>query len=203
MKYYIQNQQLYKVRTALGEGYDLSQTNSLEDFQAGKIITLTPEQIEFYKANRNATTQEIWDCALTAIEVPEPTLEQVKAEKIRQLLAYDRSPAVNSFTLFGNEMWLDRNTRMSLMQTALILEQAGETKTTLWTEGDNQMPIEVSLLELQYILSILEIYAKKCYDVTAQHKYNIQHMDNKEDILAYDHTANYPDRIIINTPNNE
>jgi len=29
MKYYIQNNQLYKVRTALGEGYDLSETNSL------------------------------------------------------------------------------------------------------------------------------------------------------------------------------
>ena len=197
MKYYIQNQQLYKVRTALGEGYDLSETNSLEDFQAGKIVELNTEQIEFYKANKSATTQEIWDCALTVIEVPEPTLEQVKAEKIRQLLAYDHSPAVNSFTLFGNEMWLDRNTRVSLMQTALILEQSGQTETTLWTEGDSPQSIPVSISDLKMALAGLEIYAKQCYDTTAQHKQNIAALETIEEVQQYDDTVNYPQKLSL------
>ena len=197
MKYYIQNQQLYKVRTALGEGYDLSETNSLEDFQAGKIVELTPEQIEFYKANRNATTQEIFDCALTVVETPEPTLEQVKAEKIRQLLAYDRSPAVNSFTLYGNEMWLDRNTRMSLMQTALILEQAGETTITLWSEGPQRISFEVEISALKQFLATLEIYAKKCYDTTAQNEVNILALSSIEEVFSYDFEIYYPQKLSL------
>ena len=197
MKYYIQNEQLYKVSTALGEGYDLSKTGSIEDFRAGKIIELTPEQIEFYKANRNATTQEIWDCALTAIEVPEPTLGQVKFRKLHELISHDHSSEVNSFTLFGNEMWLDRNTRMSLMQTALILEQAGETKTTLWTEGSNPQSIPVSIADLKMALAGLEIYAKHCYDTTAQHKQNIAALETIEEVQQYDYTVNYPQKLSL------
>ena len=197
MKYYIQNQQLYKVRTALGEGYDLSETNSLEDFQVGKIITLNAEQIEFYKANRNATTQEIFDCALAIIEVRELTLEQVKFQKVHKLISHDRSSEVNSFTLFGNVMWLHRDTRMSLMQTALILEQSGQTETTLWTEGDNPEPITVSISDLKMALAGLEIYAKQCYDTTAQHKRNIASLETIEEVQQYDFTANYPQKLIL------
>ena len=203
MRRYIFKNEIWSVDGALGEGYDLSETNSLEDFLSGKIIELNEEQILFMEQNPSASTMEIYNCAMTALEPYVPTLEEIRQEKISLIVSYDSSQAVNSFELFGQTMWLDRNTRMALMQTAKILDSSGEESTTLWTDGANPMPIEVSLLELQNILSILEIYAKKCYDVTAQHKYNIQHMDNKEDILAYDHTANYPDRIIINTPNNE
>lgn len=197
MKYYTQNSQLYKVRTALGEGYDLSETNSLEDFQAGKIITLNAEQIEFYKANRNATTQEIFDCALTVIEVSELTLKEVKFRKLHELISHDHSTEVNSFTLFGNVMWLDRNSRVSLMQTALILEQAGQTETTLWTEDDNPEPIAVSISDLKMALAGLEIYAKQCYDTTAQHKRNIASLETIEEVQQYDYTANYPQKLIL------
>ena len=192
MKYYIQNNQLYKVRTALGEGYDLSETNSLEDFQAGKIITLSTEQIEFYKANRNATAKEIFDCELTVVEVPELTLEQVKFQKLHELISYDCSTEVNSFTLFGNVMWLHRDTRMSLMQTAVILEQAGHTETTLWTEGSNPQSIPVTIAALKQFLSALEIYAKQCYDITAQHKRNIFALESAQQVQEYNFVTGYP-----------
>lgn len=203
MKYYIQNNQLYKVRTALGEGYDLSETNSLVDFQAGKIITLNAEQIEFYKANRNATTQEIFDCALAVIEVPEPTLEQVKAMKIIEISAYDMSSEINSFIVNSLTMWIDRNTRSSLMSTIAAYKSQGKESITLWTEGNNPLSITMPVDTLETLLLSLEIYAKECYDITAMHKHVVSNLETITKIRGYDYTSGYPEKLNIITNEQE
>jgi hypothetical protein len=190
MKYYIQRNDIYSVDDALTEGYDLSRTGSIEDFQAGKIIELNDAQIDFYNAYPAASTIEIFNCSLR--EQPEPSLEAIKAEKIAQLKIYDSSHEVNSFTINGVRMWLDRNMRVSLMQTATILEQAGETTITLWSEGPTRVSFEVQIHALKQFLAALEIYAKKCYDTTAQHEMSISAIETAEEVLEYDFKKYYP-----------
>jgi len=103
MKYYIQKSNIYNIDgEALGEGYDLSSTKTLDEFQAGKVIELNNEQTEFMLLNPSATTIEIFNCKLN--EQPEPTLEQIKAEKIAKLVLFDSSPTVNSFILFNQKL---------------------------------------------------------------------------------------------------
>ena len=196
MKHYIQNSDIYTIDgEALGDGYELSATKTLDDFQAGKVIELNNEQTEFMLLYPSASTIEIFNCKLN--EQPEPTLEQIKAEKIAQVIAFDSSPAVNSFTLYGNTMWLDRNARVSLMQTATILESTGQTTMKLWTEGSNPISIDVEIAALRQFLGALEIYAKHCYDTTAQHKQNIAALETIEEVQQYDYTVNYPEKLSL------
>lgn len=194
MKYYIQKSNIYNIDgEALGEGYDLSSTKTLDEFQAGKVIELNNEQTEFMLLYPSASTIEIFNCKLN--EQSEPTLEQIKAEKIAKLVLFDSSPTVNSFIIYDKKMWLERSTRVSLMQTATILEQAGQTETTLWTEGNNPQSIPVTISNLKQFLGELEIYAKACYDTTAQHKQNINQLNSIQEIENYDFKRNYPSYI--------
>ncbi|MDP3399114.1 MAG: DUF4376 domain-containing protein [Bacteroidales bacterium] len=197
MKYYIQNNDIYSVDEALTEGYDLSKTGSIEDLQSGKIIELNEAQIDFYNAYPAASTIEIFNCRLR--EQPEPSLEQIKAEKIAQLKIFDSSHEVNSFTINGVRMWLDRNMRVSLMQTATILEQAGETTITLWSEGPQRVSFEVQIHALKQFLAALEIYAKKCYDTTANHEQTINSLLNSNEVSSYNFKVLYPIKLNFNT----
>ncbi|PKO97085.1 MAG: hypothetical protein CVU12_02110 [Bacteroidetes bacterium HGW-Bacteroidetes-7] len=190
MKYYIQRNDIYSVDEALTEGYDLSKTGCLEDFRAGKIIELNEAQIAFYNAYPGASTIEIFNCSLR--EQPELTLEAIKAEKIAQLKIYDSSHEVNSFMINGVRMWLDRNMRVSLMQTATILEASGETFITLWSEGPQRVSFEVQIPALKQFLAALEIYAKKCYDTTARHEADIWALETAEEVFEYDFKKYYP-----------
>ena len=195
MKYYIQRNDKYSVDEALTEGYDLSKTGSIEDFQSGKIIELNEAQIAFYNAYPAASTIEIFNCSLR--EQPEPTLDAIKAEKIAQLKIYDSSHEVNSFMINGVRMWLDRNTRVSLMQTATILEASGETSITLWSEGPQRVSFEVQIPALKQFLAALEIYAKKCYDTTAQHEMSISAIETAEEVHSYSFKRLYPLKLSI------
>ena len=56
------------------------------------------------------------------------------------------------------------------------------------------------LMNLQYKVQDieLEVYAGKCFTTTAQHLQNIKQLDTIEDLLKYDYTAKYPNKIILN-----
>ena len=45
------------------------------------------------------------------------------------------------------------------------------------------------------MLSSLELYALNCYNVTAKHKVAIEGLTNIEDIINYDYTVGYPDKL--------
>ena len=63
----------------------------------------------FMKPIRQRSAKEILECEL--IPPYEPTLEGVKSAKVNEIAVYDGSDAVNSFTLGGKRMWLDKDTR--------------------------------------------------------------------------------------------
>ena len=124
--------------------------------------------------------------------VPERTLEVAKSEKIAQLTAYDTSEAVNSFTLGNATMWISRDDRISLMNSTTILQNAGETSTTLWYGGQKYtLPCATLIL----MLSALEVYALQCYDVTEEHKAAVNALTTIEEVDAYDYTTDYPQHL--------
>ena len=124
--------------------------------------------------------------------VTERTLEVAKAEKIAQIVAYDTSEAVNSFTLGNATMWISRDDRISLMNSTTILKNAGETTTTLWYGGQKYtLPCDT----LIQMLSALEVYALQCYDVTEEHKAAVNALTTIEEVDAYDYTTGYPEHL--------
>ena len=119
-------------------------------------------------------------------------LEAAKTEVEAAITAYDSSSAVNSFLLNGMEVWLDKATRVGLMNSTAIAKNMGQEKTSLWL-GSYQL--EVDCDKAIQLLSALEMYALECFNVTAAHKKAVSELDNIEAVLTYDYKSGYPEKL--------
>lgn len=116
-------------------------------------------------------------------------LEEAKAEKIAEITAYDTSDKVNGFMLNGLLVWLDKATRVGLMNSTTIAKAAGQKTTTLWLGG---IKLVVDCDKAIQLLSALEMYALECFNVTASHKQAVSELTTIEEVEAYDYKAGYP-----------
>ena len=66
------------------------------------------------------------------LEEPLTELEKAKKAKIREIDKYDTSVEVNSFFLNGLQVWLNKDTRVGLMNSLTIEKNAGKEDSTLW-----------------------------------------------------------------------
>ena len=119
-------------------------------------------------------------------------LKQAKVEKIAEITAYDTSDKVNGFVLNGLLVWLDKATRVGLMNSTTIAKAAGQQTTTLWL-GD--VKLEVDCDKAIQLLSALEMYALKCFNVTAAHKAAVTDLKTIKEVEAFDVTADYPKQL--------
>lgn len=109
---------------------------------------------------------------------------------LAQLNLYDHSEDVNSFVYKGNKYWLDKQQR-SCMKT--VAESGLEEIEIVFGDISVTLPSE---FVRQFILA-LEAYAYKCYVITAKHQHAIKSLENLEDILNYDYTMGYPEKIVL------
>lgn len=119
-------------------------------------------------------------------------LEQAKADKIAEITGYDTSDKVNGFILNGLLEWLDKATRVGLMNSTTIAKAAGQKTTTLWLEG---MKLVVDCDKAIQLLSALEMYALECFNVTAAHKAAVAELKTIKEVEAFDVTADYPKQL--------
>ena len=119
-------------------------------------------------------------------------LSAAKTTMLAEITAYDSSVAVNSFLLNGMEVWLDKATRVGLMNSTTIAKSMGQEKTTLWL-GSYQLEVECD--KAIQLLSALEMYALECFNVTAAHKKAVSELDNIDGVLTYDYKSGYPDKL--------
>ena len=117
------------------------------------------------------------------------TLEKAKKEKLEAILAYDTSSDVNGFMLNGNKVWLDKETRVGLMNSTTIAKSVGQKTTTLWL---GNMKLVVDCDKAIQLLSALEMYALDCFNVTASHKQAVSELTTIEEVEAYDYKVGYP-----------
>ncbi|WP_297141432.1 DUF4376 domain-containing protein [uncultured Prevotella sp.] len=108
---------------------------------------------------------------------------------LEKITDWDTSSAVNGFILNGERVWLDKATRVGLMNSTSIAKAMGQATTTLWL-GDAKLVVECD--KAIQLLSALEMYALECFNVTAAHKKAVSEMSTVEEVLAYDYTAGYP-----------
>lgn len=116
-------------------------------------------------------------------------LARVKREVLKKIEAYDTSSAVNGFALNGTVVWLDKATRVGLMNSTSITKAMGQPTTTLWLgESKMEVPCDTAI----QLLSALEMYALECFNVTAAHKKAVSELTSIEEVEKYDITAGYP-----------
>lgn len=145
-------------------------------------------------ATTEAVERKVWVYDGVRLETGGMTSEAAltaAAQKMvqEQIDKYDTSPSVNGFMLNGLRVWLNKDTRVGLMNSTTIAKAMGQPTTTLWL-GDVKLVVECD--KAIQLLSALEMYALECFNVTAAHKKAVSEMNTVEEVLEYDYTAGYP-----------
>lgn len=109
----------------------------------------------------------------------------------KSIVYYDTSKYVNSFYYQDKQYWLSKDVRIGLFR----LIDSGAKQITLQL-NDNYLIISSD--KLREFLNQLELYAGKCFATTAEHLQNIKQLDTIEELLKYDYTTKYPNKIILN-----
>ena len=131
-------------------------------------------------------------CWIDGVSSDADVLQRAKEAVLAAIEAYDTSSSVNGFILNGERVWLDKATRVGLMNSTQIVKAMGKKTTTLWFGG---MQIEVNCDKAIGLLSALEMYALECFNVTAAHKKAVAELNTVEEVLGYDYTKGYPEQL--------
>ena len=121
-----------------------------------------------------------------------PTTYAIKNMLIDVQNWYDKSDEVNSFIINGKKAWLDKSTRLGLINSLNVQKSIGQTSTYLWLNGDKY---SINIDYLLYFLKQLELYAVACYNISQTHLAEIDALTKRDAFLTYDVTRGYPEMI--------
>lgn len=118
----------------------------------------------------------------------------VKEAVINAIIKFDKSEEVNSFSIQGNATWLDAEKRTQLKRRFEVEVQRGVTTTHLIIE-DTGVAVEIAPQAGLTMLDELEYYAIQTYDKTQAHKAAVVGLSTVKDVVDYDFTAGYPEKL--------
>ena len=188
-KYYFNEAQ---PRLTVGDGVVLLLVNGKEETE---ISGGMPDENGL--ATTEAVVRKVWVYDGVRLETGGMTSESAltaAAQKmvLEQIDKYDTSPSVNGFMLNGLRVWLNKDTRVGLMNSTSIAKVMGKKTTTLWL-GDAKLVVDCD--KAIGLLSALEMYALECFNVTAAHKKAVAELNTVEEVLGYDYTQGYPEQL--------
>lgn len=182
-----------------------------EDFIDNDLswLKLTSEQETFYANHPDATPEEVFNMLLTPEPVePEPTpepepedeLEIARRAKLDEIGAQDKFSekffvmvTQGGVEIANVELWANSALRTSLISSTLpAIELDGKTTTILWSNTSPSVPLEVPLSWAKKNLPVLEIYAKRTYDLMQINKNKVLAATTVEEIAQIDVKADYP-----------
>ena len=162
----------------------------------GEVVTLPHSYID--GETEVLTSDENFFIAQGAVPYfdPEPTLEQQIADAIKVKLyeidMFDASPAVNAFFFNGQQMWIDKATRVGLVNAATAAESLGMSVLTVGIGG---LSVTLPPDTLKEMLFKIEMYALDCYNITLAHQNAVQKMTDVTLIREFDVSSGYPEKI--------
>ena len=178
------------------------------DFLAGKWVLLSEEQVLFKEEHPDATIREVLDMKIAEKE-PEPSQAEVieaevfnraKDRKLDEIRAHDSQS--NTFFISvisegkevaNSEFWMDKDLRNSLLNVTLpALQQNGDTTTRLWSDTIPPKSIDVPIEWALNCIPIVEVYAKKTYDVMQGNIAKVYAAKTVDEINSIDVESGYP-----------
>lgn len=153
-------------------------------------IVIRKDGMNTYNPTEEMILADGWEEYVTPIY--EPTIEDYRREKRDEILAFDSSEEVNQFSMQEHGVWLDKATRAGLMLRFNAEVAIGKEITTLWHEG---MMFELPIGNAIQMLYAIENYASACYDNTQRHLAEVDKLETKEEIEAYDYRVGYPEKL--------
>ena len=181
------------------------------DFLAGKWVLLSEEQAQFKKDHPEATIKEVLDMKIADKEpelLPDEIIEaevfnRAKDRKLDEIRAQDAKS--NKFFISvisegkevaNSEFWMDKDLRNSLLNVTLpALQQNGDTTTKLWSNTIPPTSIEVPINWALNCIPIVEVYAKKTYDLMQGNIAKVYAAKTVDEINSIDVKSGYPSYI--------
>lgn len=168
----------------------------------GKVLVLLNERKEkvvgdsMSDETREAvpTEQYVYDgCLLDTggMASEQALLAAAKREVLSAISTYDASDCVNTLVVNGQRGWLDKATRVGLMNGVGVAKACGMERMSLWIDGREYV---MDVARLEELLVKVEVYAMGCYNVTAGHRRAVNGMTTLEAVLGYDFKAGYPEK---------
>lgn len=133
--------------------------------------------------------KEFYDKAGAGIELQVSKLKEKLKEQIH---VYDKSNAVEDFSIGDVHLWLNSELRNKVRENLEVAQQKNETELVLRYNGLS-FPMTVTT-GWQLYYAVLD-YARATWNVTETHLANVNKLSTIEDILKYDYTADYPDKL--------
>lgn len=124
---------------------------------------------------------------------PVISLEDAKAAALAGLYAYDSSEEVNTCSVNGVNLWLDKSSRALFRMQAQ--DSADDAEFTLY--GFDGSSVTITCVQLKDFLSTLESYAMATYGVTRHHETAIKALKDVTAVQSYDFTNGYPKPLVI------
>lgn len=122
----------------------------------------------------------------------EQQVELLKEKLLAEIRRYDKSEAVENFTIQGVHMWLNSDMRNKVRENLETAQQKGEGDVILRYNG-LAFPMSVTM-GWQLYYAVLD-YARATWDVTEIHLAKVSKIDNVEDLMSYDYKAGYPAKL--------
>lgn len=201
---YIQKQiGFFEQEEILPDSYNVGK--ALADYENGAFLLLSDEQVAFHEAHPEASLLEVWNMELTPTPEPEPVpkpdeLVAARQQKLHEIAEQDAfsnkfyvSVTSGGVEVANQELWIDKDLRNSLYSITLpSLQSDGETMTKLWTTSTPPASIDVPIVWAMEKLPLLEIYAKRTYDLRASNEAAVYAAASIEELAQIDVKANYP-----------
>lgn len=119
-------------------------------------------------------------------------VDAAKAYVEAEITDYDQSENVNQLSVNGIGVWFGPEERAKIKQGVESCKSTGrETYDVAW----NGLQISIACDNALTILAQIEVYALDCLNVTAKHKAAVEALTEMEDVLAYDYTTGYPEKL--------
>lgn len=181
---------------------------SYEDYMAGKWVLLSADQVQFKEEHPDATVEEVFNMKL-AEKVEEPIIDEdiavnelarTKSDKLEAI--YQQDLKSNKFFISvisegkevaNSEFWMDKDLRNSLLNVTLpALQKNGDTTTKLWSNTIPPTSIDVPIDWALNCIPVVEIYAKKTYDMMQGNIAKVYAAKTVDEINSIDVESGYP-----------
>ena len=179
---------------------------SYEDYIAGKWVLLSEEQVLFKEEHPDATVEEVFNMKLVEKadeDIAVNELARAKSDKLEAI--YQQDSQSNKFFISvisegkevaNSEFWMDKDLRNSLLNVTLpALQQNGDTTTRLWSNTIPPTSIDVPIEWALNCIPIVEVYAKKTYDLMQGNIAKVYEAQSVDEINRIDVESGYPSYI--------
>ena len=130
------------------------------------------------------------DCEVISLRTEKVPNTVELSQLLQDLQAvYDKSDEVNYFLLGEEKCWLDKDTRVGLINSINIQKDSGALVTILWLNGK---PYHMDIDYALNFLKELELYAISCYNTTQIHLSEIKQITNRDALFQYNISTGYP-----------